>query len=366
MPGQLETIRQETPVKRVETVIIGAGQAGLSVGYHLARRDRSFVILDGHERVGDNWRRHWNSLRLYTPARYDGLPGMPFPAPAWTFPGKDEVADYLESYASRFDLPVETGVHVDEISQDGSGYVLDCGDRRLAADNVVVATGTFGRPYTPSFAGELDPRITQLHSSRYRNPDQLQSGPVLVVGAAHSGSDIAYELATAGHKTVLCGRDTGQAPFQIESRRAQLMFPVWSFLAKRVLTIRTPMGRKVRSKIRAHGAPLLRRRSGDLEAAGVVRTEARAARAEDGKPVLEDGSSLDVSNVVWCTGFKPDLDWIQVELGQNDGWPAERRGVVEKAPGLYFAGLAFQYSFSSMLLLGVGRDAKHLADRIAA
>jgi putative flavoprotein involved in K+ transport len=350
--------------ERVETVIVGAGQAGLSVGHHLAKRGRPFLILDELRRVGDNWRRHYDSLRLYSPARLDGLPGMRFPAPSWTFPTRDQTADYLEGYAARFELPVRCGTRVQRVSRNGQGYVVDCGDRRLEADNVVVATGTFGRPFTPAFADALNPAIVQLHSSEYKSPAQLADGPVLVVGASHSGADVAMDVAGA-HRTILCGRDTGQVPIDIESRRARAVWPVLSFMARKVLTTRTPIGRKMQPEIRSHGGPLLRFKRADLEAAGVERTTARVAGARDGRPELDDGTVLDVANVIWCTGFRQDFGWIDLPVTGDDGWPLEQRGVVESAPGLYFVGLAFQYAFSSMLLLGAGRDAEHVAKHIA-
>jgi putative flavoprotein involved in K+ transport len=352
--------------ERVETVIVGAGQAGLSTGYHLAKRDRPFLVLDEQVRVGDNWRRHYDSLRLYSPARLDGLPGMPFPASATTFPTRDQMADYLEEYANAFGLPVRGGTRVKRVSRNGGGYVVDCGDRRLEAENVVVATGTFGRSYTPEFATHLDPEIVQLHSSEYQNPSQLREGPVLVVGASHSGADVAIDVA-GGHRTILCGRDTGEIPFDIEARPALAVgWRVMSFLARRVLTLRTPIGRKMRPKIRRHGGPLLRFKRADLDAAGVERTTARVAEVRDGRPELDDGTVLGVANVIWCTGFKQEFSWIDPPVIGQDGWPEEERGVVESAPGLYFTGLAFQYAFSSMLILGAGRDAEYVAKQIAA
>jgi putative flavoprotein involved in K+ transport len=155
--------------EHVETVIIGGGQAGLSTGYHLATRGLPFVILDANERIGDAWRKRWDSLRLFTPARYDGLPGWQFPAPDWSFPTKDEVASYLEAYAARFDLPVRTGVHVDGISRNVDRYVVAAGNRRFEADQVVVASGAYQRPRVPAFAAELDPGVVQVHSSEYRD-----------------------------------------------------------------------------------------------------------------------------------------------------------------------------------------------------
>src|SRR5690625_3089224 len=178
--------------KEIETVIIGAGQAGLAAGYHLQRRGRPFAVLDANTRVGDNWRRQWDSLRLYSPAQYDNLPGLPFPARRWSFPTKDEVGDYLETYARHFDLPVVLGVRVTSLKRRDGQYVVATERGAYRCENVIVATGTFGRtPYIPDVAVELDPAILQLHSSEYRRPGQLRAGPVLVVGAGHSGTDIA-------------------------------------------------------------------------------------------------------------------------------------------------------------------------------
>lgn len=350
----------------IETVIIGAGQAGLATGYHLRRRARPFVILDANERVGDGWRRQWDTLRLYTPVKYDGLPGMPFPGSPWTFPLKDEVADYLEAYASRFELPVRTGVRVERVRASEGGYVVITDGQRIKADNVVVATGTFGRtPYLPEVAADLAPDILQLHSSEYRRPDQLRDGAVLVVGASHSGTDIAYEVASS-HPTILCGPDHGQIPLRLDSPMVRFAFPVMLFMARHVITRKTPLGRHAMNEIRFHGAPMLRVKREDLEERGVERVPSRLAGVRDALPVLEDGRALDVTNVVWCTGFRQVFDWIDLPIFGTDGWPREYRGVVGEAPGLYFCGLSFQYAFSSMVLPGVGRDAAYLAGRIDA
>lgn len=347
------------PVERFDTLVIGGGQGGLAVGQQLAERGRDFVILDALDRVGDNWRRHYDSLRLYNPAKMCSLPGRPFPGPGNRFPIRDEIADYLEDYAARFSLPVRSSVRVERLESTPTGYVATAGDRRYEAANVVVATGTFGRPWTPPFASELGSGIRQLHSSDYRNPSQLQSGRVLVVGASHSGADIAHDVCDA-HPTVLAGHVHGEAPFDIEGRLARLLWPVLRFVARHVLTLRTPIGRKARPEIRAHGGPLLRYRTTDLVRKGVELVDERVTGTAGGNPVLESGRALDVANVIWCTGFRQDFSWIDLPVIGDDGWPREHRGVVEDTPGLYFMGLAFQYSFSSMLLLGVGRDAEHV------
>jgi len=355
--------------ERVETVVVGGGQAGLAVGYHLARRNRPFVILDANERVGDAWRMRWPSLRLYSPALVDGLPGMRFPGPRYAYPTGLEMAEYLESYAERFALPVVNGVRVETLDRENGGYVVAAGERRFEADNVVVATGVFQHehPVIPAFADALDPAIAQLHSADYRSPEQLHDGPVLVVGAAHSGGDIAYEVARAGLPTVLSGRDTGQFPLNIHSRFAPLVFPFLRFAWTRLLTASTPLGRKARPHIRAHGGPLLRVKRADLEAAGVERVYERTTGVVDGKPQLAGGRTVDTATVVWCTGFRNDYSWIRFPLTEDDdGYPAQTRGAVGSSPGLYFTGLCFLHSFSSMLILGAGRDGERVATQIAA
>jgi putative flavoprotein involved in K+ transport len=354
-------------MERYETVIVGGGQAALATGYHLTQKGRSCVILDAGERVGDSWRQRWPSLRLYSPARFDGLPGMRFPAPKSSYPTGYEFADYLEAYANRFELPVQTGVRVDGLSREGDRYVVTAGERRFEAENVVVATGVMQEPVTPDFAVELDPRIRQLHSAEYRDPGQLREGSVLVVGAAHSGGDIAFEVAGAGYPTLLSGPDTGQIPVPWDSRRIRLAWPVLGFLWTRVFTVDTPIGRKMRPEIRSHGGPLLRVKRADLAAVGVERVFARMAGVENGRPVLDDGRVLDVANVVWCTGFRNDFDWIHVPFAlDDDGFPEQREGAVPSVPGLYFVGLIFLHSFSSMLILGAGRDAERVAKHIAS
>jgi putative flavoprotein involved in K+ transport len=361
----MNTNAQHTP-ERIETVVIGAGQAGLATGYYLAKFGRQFTIIDSVGRVGDNWRCHWDSLRLYSPAKVSSLPGMRFPAPPMSFPTKDEMADYLEAYAAAFDLPVRAGERVTRLSRTDGGYLVTTDRSSYQCDNVVVASGPLGRTaHLPEFAGELDPSIVQLHSSQYQNPSQLQPGPVLVVGAGHSGSDVAFEVASAGLDTVLSGSIRGEVPLNIESPPARVVFPILLFVAKHVLNVRTPIGRKMRPAVRAHGGPLIRHKQADLKRAGVEIVPDKTVGVQDGRPVLAGGRVLDVANVVWCTGFRQDFSWIDAPAIGQDGWPVEARGVTPGSPGLYFAGLAFQSAFASMLIGGAGRDAKYVARHIA-
>jgi putative flavoprotein involved in K+ transport len=347
-----------------DTVIIGGGQAGLSVGYHLKKQGRPFVILDANERIGDSWRKRWDSLRLFTPARYDGLAGWSFPAPVLSFPTKDEMADYLESYAARFDLPVRTGVKVDGLSREGDRFVVASGKRRFEADHVVVATGSNQLPKVPGFADDLHPSIVQLHSSQYRHPSQLQEGAVLVVGVGNSGAEIAFEMSRT-HPTYLSGKPSGEIPVRHGPAMARFVFPVIRFVGNHVLTLRTPIGRKVQPKFISHSAPLIRVKLKDLAAAGVEQVP-RTVGVESGRPALEDGGVLEVSNVIWCTGFREEFSWIDLPVFGEDGRPLHERGVVVGEPGLYFVGLLFQYSAGSDVLPGVGRDAEYVAKHIAS
>jgi putative flavoprotein involved in K+ transport len=355
--------------ERVETVVVGGGQAGLSVGYHLAQRSLPFVIVDANERIGDSWRRRWDSLRLFTPTRYNALPGLSFPGRGHSFPSKDDVADYLEAYAAQFELPVQTVLRVKRLSQSGSGFVVQTSNRVFEAENVVVAMSTFQRPWVPPFADELDPGIIQLHSSEYRNTSQFQPGSVLVVGAGNSGAEIAVEVAKE-HPTWLAGKEAGHVPFRVESAAARFVFLplMFRFIGHRVLTVRTPIGRKLRPKLVAHAAPLVRVKPKDLAAAGIERVP-RVVGARDGAPLLEGERVLDVENVIWCTGFRPDFSWIDLPVFGEEGErhePNHYRGIVAEHPGLYFVGLFFLYAMSSGFLPGVGRDAAHIVKDIAS
>ena len=328
--------------EQVETVVIGGGQAGLAVGYHLTRQGLPLVILDENPRIGDSWRMRWDSLRLFTPARYSSLPGMRFPGSPAAYPTKDETADYMEAYARQFGLPVRTGVRVDSVSAAGDRFEVVGGDHVFLAENVVVASGANHSPRIPGFASELDESILQLHSKEYRNPSQLRQGGVLVVGAGNSGAEIAVELAP-NRRTWLSGRDPGQEPTRAGSLPDRVFTPMMWFMATRVLTVNTPMGRKVRARFLnpPRGIPLGRVRRKDFEDAGIERVP-KVAGVRNGYPMLRDGQVLkEVSNVIWCTGLTPSLQWLDLPFPTNHGIPVHTRGIVESIPGLYFVGLLF-------------------------
>ena len=355
--------RTPQPARRetFDVIVIGGGQAGLSAGYHLARAGLKFVILDAHARVGDSWRQRWDSLRLFTPAKYDGLDGMRFPAPRNSFPTKDEMADYLETYARRFALPIRTNAPVEHLEKGGDRYVVTARGRELEAPQVIVAMAKYQRGNVPDFATRLSRDIVQLHSMDYRGPRQLKPGGVLLVGAGNSGADIALETARAGHKTWLAGRSVGQVPFRPEGFWGRNLFGplLIGFLFKYVLTVRSPFGRKGRAERLEKGAPLIRVKSVDLAAAGIERV-ARVTGVESGLPRLANGRVVQAANVIWCTGFASGFEWIDLPIFDSHGHVVHRSGVVESEPGLYFLGLPFLHSFSSSMVHGVGRDAARI------
>jgi putative flavoprotein involved in K+ transport len=346
-----------------DTVVIGGGQAGLSAAHHLRRAGRSFVVLDANERIGDAWRHRYDSLRLFTTARYTGLPGGRFPGSGAAMPTKDEMADYLEAYASRFDLPVRSGMRVESVRREGDRYLVRAGDAVFEADDVIVASGAHGEPRVPSIASDLRPDTVQLHSSAYRNPSQLRDGGVLVVGAGNFGGDIALELART-HPTWVSGPIRGAIPFDVDTWIARnVAVRIVRFVGLHVLTLRTPMGRKAAVRFASQGAPLVRVKPKWLTAAG-VELVSKTVGTRDGLPMLEDGRVLDVANVIWCTGYRHDLSWLELPILGDDGTVRHERGVVQSEPGLYFVGLPFQYSAGSDTLPGVGRDAAFVVRRL--
>ena len=343
-------------------IVVGGGQAGLSVGYHLKRLGvEDFLILDGEARIGDAWRKRWDSLKLFTPAAYDGLDGLHFPARGDATPSKDEMADYLETYARHFDLPVVLNARVTQMTRRDGRFALMAGGQRYEADKVIVAMSNYQVPKRPSFARELAPQIRQFDITTYRNPGQLAAGDVLIVGAANSGAEIAKDVAST-HRVVLAGPKVNEVPGRYDSFVNQhivihilnrLVFP-------HIMSVNTPMGRRARPAMLKTAVPLIRVKSRDLDALGLRRV-GRIAGVHGGKPTLEDGTLLEVANVIWCTGFDNGLSWIELPVRLDDGEPDHDRGVARTVDGLYFVGQHFLTSMASAMVNGVGRDAKRIA-----
>ena len=345
-----------------QVVVVGGGQAGLAVGGELSARGLDVVIIDAHARIGDAWRNRWDSLRLFTPAKYDALPGLRYGRDRLEFPTKDDFADYLERYSAHHGLTVLTGLHVDRVWREGDRYQLAAGRRRFAADHVVLATGGFGKPAVPPFAGDLSERIVQLHSSEYRNPAQLAPGGVLVVGFGNSGSEIALEVSRE-HETWISGEPRGELPIRHGRAAARFVLPLVRLAALHLLNVDTPAGRRAEPEFRTQGTPLIRVRRRELADAG-VHFVPRTTGVRKGLPVVGE-TTLDVANVIWCTGYQEDLSAVELPGFENGARPAQYRGAVEGLPGVYLIGQEFLYSGGSGTLIGVGRDARYIARHLS-
>lgn len=358
----MNTTQQET--QSYDTVVIGGGQAGLSAGYHLARRGKPFVILDGADRIGGSWLNRWDSMRLFTPSIRDGLPGMAFGG-GYGFPTKDEMVDYLCRYVEAFDLPVRLGTRVDGLFREDGRFLVTAGAEAFHAENVILATGVHRVPRVPDFATELSADIVQLHSADYRNPSQLQPGTVLIVGAGNSGAEIGVDIGTS-HPILLSGRDVGYLPIEMRGWQGRVAFPLIWWMWEHVLTEKKKPGRKVQAEaLEGHGEFLIRQKEKDLLAAGIERVP-RIAGVVDGRPQTEEGEVLDVANVIWCTGFTADFGWIDLPGLDSSGRLASERGAVAGQPGLYVLGQEFQYMFNSHTVGGVGKDAAHVVRLVEA
>ena len=352
-----------SPAEEFDTIVIGGGQTGLIVGYGLKEKGIDFVILDASERVGDAWRSRWDSLRLFTQAKMNGLPGMAFPASGNSSVNKDEVADFLEDYAVTMELPVRSGVRVDRVHREGGVFVVTAGSNTYRGRNVIVAMADYQKPKTPAFAADLDPDVLQMHSTQYKNPSQLRDGPALIVGLGNTGADIAYEVAKT-HETSVAGTESGSVPFALEGWFGRhIGTAIVRFATVRVLNTSTPIGRKARPKMITKSAPLVRIRPKELKSAGVHRI-GRIAGIENGKPVTDDGTVIDAANVIWATGYTPGFDWIDMPVFDDEGKPRHVRGIVDEVPGFYFVGLFFLHALWSETITGVQPDVRHVVEHL--
>ena len=341
----------------LDVVIIGASQSGLAMGWHLARQGLQFLILDAAEEVGATWRSRWDSLRLFTPAQYSGLPGMAFPAPADTYPTKDQVADYLRTYAADLDLPLRLNARVTELRRVGEGFEVCTSEQIFRARQVVIATGPFQIPYVPSPAQKVDDSVIQLHSAEYRNPQALPDGPVLVVGGGNSGLQITEELASTRRVEVSMAETPPMLPQRALGRDLFWWLTRTGFM-------RANTGTRIGRRLQARGEVVIGTSRRRLAKAGVVLRPGLVDA--DGRTVrFADGRSLDVAVVIWATGYRADYSWIRIPRVVHDGRVAHRRGVVD-VPGLYFLGLPWQHTRGSALIGFVGDDAAYLADRLSS
>jgi putative flavoprotein involved in K+ transport len=343
--------------RRHEVIVVGGGQAGLAMGYFLARQGRDFAILEAAAEPAAAWRQRWDSLRLFTPARYDALPGLPFPGDPERNPGRDEVADYLTNYARQFDLPVELGSPVRAIRKSGADYRVELADRSYEADQVVVATGPFQVPFVPAIAERLDPEVVQLHSTEYRSPDTMPSGAVLVVGGGNTGFQIAEELSGSRDVHLSIGSRQTPLPQRLLGRDLFWYLDATGLIRK---TVDSRIGRRMEGRDMLIGSTrrAMRRRHG-------VRLHEKAVDAAGSTVSFSDGTKFDVDAVIWATGFRVDHSWVDVPVFDDAGRVVQRRGVTD-SPGLYFLGLSWQHTRGSALLGWVGDDAEHIAQQISS
>jgi len=341
----------------VEVAVIGAGQAGLAIGYFLRRQARRFVILDRADSIGSAWRERWESLTLFTPRRYSALPGAPFPGEPDGYPTRDEVTAYLERYAGTFELPTELNTEVTILQGGGEGrFRLEANGQTMFADQVVVASGPFQLPYVPKIAEKLADDVFQTHAVGYRRPEDMPDGAVLVVGGGNTGIQIAKELSST-HKVVLSvGSRQKPLPQRVLGRDL-----FWWLTKTRILhkTVDSRLGRKLRTRDTLIGSsPRQLRKRHDVELKPrVVDAEGRIVR-------FDEGGELEVDAVIWATGYRADYSWIMFPILDEDGRLRHRRGVTD-TPGLYFLGLTWQHTRGSALIGWVKDDAEYIAERIA-
>ncbi|MDQ0893577.1 flavin-containing monooxygenase [Agromyces ramosus] len=351
----------------LDTAVIGAGAAGLFVGKELADRGIEFEMFDERARVGDTWRERYRSLRLFSPRPFLSLPGLRPDVGRFDYPTGEQMGDYLERYARHFSLPVRLSTRVAALTRRADGlFRLELGSgEEVLAERVIVTAGAHSLPIVPEFARELDPSIRQLDSIHYEGPEQFADGPVLVIGAGNSGTDIAIEAARSGHAVTLAGRHPGHVPVDIDKPIGNLLTGVFIRMLRNT-TIDSTKGRAMREAARHHGLMLIRNKVADLERAGVVQV-GRIDRIEAGRAVTADGTPIDAATVVWCTGSRPDLGWIDIDgVTDADGYPDEYRGIANGCPGLAFVGMPFQYSAVSVTLMGMGRDAEYVVETLSA
>jgi putative flavoprotein involved in K+ transport len=340
----------------LDALVVGAGQAGLAAGYHLKRTSLSFAILEAGEEPGGSWPGYYDSLTLFSPSRYSGLAGMPFPGPPERYPTRDEVTAYLRRYAEVFGLPVSTGERVLRAERAGAGYrVLTAAGGEYRARTLIAATGSFARPHRPRFPGQQAFRGRILHAAEYRNTGPFRGKRVVVVGAGNSAVQIAHELAGVAETTLATRSPLRFEPQTILGRDVHFWLSVSGL-------DRLPLGRLFDVS----------------EPGGVVDDGTYSAAVRSGRPdrqpvfsrfteegvVWKDGREEQVDVVLLATGYRPNLDYLR-PLGalREDGRPDQRAGIAPSVPGLYFVGLPFQTSFASATLRGVGPDAEYVVSR---
>ena len=343
-----------TATEHRQVVVIGGGQAGLAIGHFLAEQGRHFTILEAAGEPAAAWRARWDSLKLFTPVRYDSLPGHAFPGAPDSYPSRDDVVAYLTDYARRFELPIEFNSHVKSVRARDGGFLVELADRTYEADQVVVATGPFQVPFTPAIAADLNRDVTQVHSSDYRSPKNLPEGPVLVAGGGNTGFQIAAELAESREVHLAVGARQTPLPQRIAGRDLFRYLEATGLMRK---TVTSRLGQRMKDRETLVGSsPRTARRQG-------IQMRTRATAAHGSTVTFADGGALGAGSVVWATGFRLDHSMVELPVFEDRGQLKHERGVTE-VPGLYFLGLPWQHTRGSALLGWVKYDAEYITQRI--
>lgn len=342
----------------LDFIVVGAAQAGLSMAYYLKKLNKDFLLVDKEASIGASWRNRWDSLTLFTPSEFNNLPGLAFPGPKGHYPSKDEVAEYFQDYVAEYDFPVQFNTLIDKITPQNDHFLLKSPQGDFKAKNVIIATGPFHIPYIPAFSEKIDPEIFQVHSNYYKNPDQLQPGKTMVVGAGDSGFQILDEISQRETEVYFSGTSKvrllpqeilGKTLFWWLKKSGILGFSKDSWIGKKLSTSRQPI---IGTDVKA----ILRREN--------VRLIGKVKNAERATIYTEDREIKDLRNIVWATGYRPNFKWIEgLELTEN-GYPVHQRGV-SNINGLYFIGLPWLYTRGSATLGGIKKDAEYLANHIS-
>ncbi|CAM4396389.1 oxidoreductase [Bacillus manliponensis] len=344
-------------INRYNTIIVGAGQAGLAMGYYLRDITSSFLLIESHARLGDSWRLRYDSLILFTPRSHSALPGMSLPGNQNGYPTKDELADYLEEYSEKFHLPVKLNTKITKVFKEkGNFHIITNSGEEFSTKNLIIATGPFQQPYIPDFSDEIPNDIFQIHSAYYKNPSQLKEGTTLVVGGGNSGMQIATELSSTREVYISLGKKPKFLPYQVLNKSIFWWFGV---LGLSRLTVDSKLGQALKKN-----DPIIGKEIIPLVKEGKVKMLPRTTGFIDQKVKFENGNQVQPENIIWATGFKPDYNWLDISnIFDKKGLPIHERGVT-KEPGLFFIGLSWQYRRGSALLLGVGEDAEFLVGKL--
>ncbi|GFN33268.1 oxidoreductase [Paenibacillus curdlanolyticus] len=344
-------------MREIDTLIIGGGQAGLAAGYYLQQSGVPCLIVDANERVGDSWRKRYDSLKLFTPRRYSALPPMAMRGKPWEYPNKNEMADYLEEYALALELPVQMNTHVTAVFKRQGQFIVETNQGTIVSNRLVVASGPFQKPHIPAFAEKLSTRVKQLHTSEYRHPGDMPTGRLVIVGGGNSGGQIAYECAST-HKVVLsASKPINYLPYKVLGRSL-----FWWY--ERIGLLRKGPETRLGSKLKNKQDPLYGFELKKAIARGELSLAPRAVDAEESTMIFEDGSRHETDGVLWATGFQSDYSWLQID-GSKDtsGMPLHEKGVSPVA-GLYYVGLPWQTCRGSALIGWVALDASRIRDVI--